>query len=182
MSEKDEFVRFFQKYGVSHDVHGDPRGIMVGQSVFEFDHERFTGVRWDELGRVDKRIETLEESLADELIDSAVWVANETGLVFSFQEEPWNQIPVSIQDRVNEIVRQAAEDVFQILTHDGGFNPEQWVNELAVDTMLRSMEQAFEEAIKRAESRRSFGHRTAREFMKMTVKENMVKEGLILGE
>lgn len=178
MSEKEEFVKFFQKYGVDHSPHDDPGGIMVGQSVFEFRLGRFTGVRWDELGKVDKRIERVSEKLIDELIDECTWVASDTGLTFGYQEDLWNQVPVSLQKAIDEIFLQKAKDVFQIVVH-AGFNPERWKNELATDDALLSLEAEFEGFIKRAERNRSFGNRTMKEYMKMVVQEDLAEKGLL---
>lgn len=65
MSEKTEFIRFFQKYGIPFRPYDDPKGIIVGQSVFLFEDERFYGVHWEELCYTEKRIKRIDPKITD---------------------------------------------------------------------------------------------------------------------
>lgn len=177
--EKDEFVKFFQKYGVAHSLYDDPTGIMVGQSIFQFKDGRFTGIFWEELGYTEKRIETIGPEIIDKLVETAVWVPSESGMVYAYTQEVWDQIPVGLRDQIDKDIVSVAEDVFQIVIR-AGFNLKRWENQLATEVIYKQMSEEFNKFVKFAEQNKLFGQYTMKEYMRLSVRDRLIDRGLLV--
>ena len=139
-SEKEEFTKFFQKYGVVFD--SDPSGLLVGEVVFVFELGRFKGVRGEDTGHLWPRTEHLDIELINELIQESEWVVNEKGIAFSYPEDLWLRIPVSLQTEVDRIIKQIIQEVYKRAI-DVGFDPKRWENVLATPPNLFAIKEDF---------------------------------------
>lgn len=56
MTEREEFIEFFKKFGIQYTEFPEDSSIGVGQTVFYFNKEgRYTELEWDDMLIIEKR-------------------------------------------------------------------------------------------------------------------------------